>query len=265
MSYTACRRTRTSKPFLVALLLLSTSGLAATGGPQPPCGAAATPAYPTPTVSPVVKVWRGDDLRRSGWMPADCLGWPSPSHTNLILALAGSFPFTGTADELVARIGAISTLRSVRYWSVTDKAWHPLVIDASALSRPDPRSRRSDFLTAEMTVGSELYYWENDSRTGKVVHRMTVRERSPTRVVIATENMTPIRLLLVTLFEPGALQGVEFVERVSPGVWGVYLLARADEGSPLASGHDASFVNRAVAIYRHLARIPTDQEPAAAR
>ena len=237
MPYRACRRTRASKPFLVALLLLSTPALAATGDPQPPCRAAATPAYPTPTAPPVVKVWHGDDLRRSGWKAADCLRWASPSHTSVIFALAGSFHFAGTADELVARIGAISTLRSVRYWSVTDKAWRPLVIDASALSRLDPGSRRSDFLTAEMTAGSELYYWEHDSRTGKVIHRMTVRERSPARVVIATENMTPIRLFLVTLFEPGALQGVEFVERVSPGVWGAYLLARADEGSALASGH----------------------------
>ena len=262
---TAQRRTRTSKPFLVVLLLLSTPGLTATGGPQPPCGVAAAPAYPTPAAPPVIKLWRGDDLKRSGWKPADCLGWASPSHTSLIFALAGSFRFAATADELVARIGAISTLRSVRYWSVTDNAWRPLVIDASALSRPDPRSRRPDFLTAEMTAGSELYYWENDSRTGKVVHRMAVRESSPKRVVIATQNITPIRLFLVTLFEAGALQGVEFLERVSPGVWGVYLLARADEGSTLASGHDASFVNRAVAIYRHLARIPTDQEPPAVR
>jgi len=265
MSHRAHTGTRTSKALPFALLLLSTPALATTDGPQPPCGAAAAPAYPTPAAPPVVKLWRGDDLRRSGWKPADCLGWPSPMPTSLILALAGSFYFAGTSDELVARIGAISTLRTVRYWSVTDKAWRPLVIDASALSRPDPRSRRSDFLTAEMTAGSELYYWENDSRTGKVVHRMAVRERSPKRVVIATQNITPIRLFLVTLFEAGALQGVEFVERVSPGVWGVYLLARADEGSTLASGHDASFVNRAVAIYRHLARIPTDQEPPAVR
>jgi hypothetical protein len=179
--------------------------------------------------------------------------------------LAGSFHFTGTADELVARIGAISTLRGVRYWSVTDKIWRPLVIDASALSRPDPRSRRSDFLAAEMTAGRELYYWENDSRSGKIIHRMTVRERSPVRVVIATENVTPVRFSFVTLFEPGALQSVEFVDRVSPGAWGVYLLTRTDEGmSAFAGGHEASYVNRAVAIYRHLARIPTDQEPPAA-
>ena len=116
-----------------------------------------------------------------------------------------------------------------------------------------------------MTTGRELYYWENESRSGKIIHRMTVRERSPVRVAIATENVTPVRFSFVTLFEPGALQSIEFVDRVSPGVWGVYLLTRTDEGmSALAGGQEASYVNRAVAIYRHLARIPTDQEPPAA-
>jgi len=140
--------------------------------------------------------------------------------------------------------------------------WRPLVIDAWALSRPDPRSRRPDFLAAEMTAGRELYYWENDSRSGNIVHRMTVRERSPARTVIAIENLTPVRFFFVTLFAPGALQSVEFVELVSPGVWGVYLLTRTGEGvSALAGGHEASYVNRTVAIYRHLAGIPTDEEP----
>ena len=95
---------------------------------------------------------------------------------------------------------------------------------------------------------------------------MTVRERSPARVVIAIENLTPVRFLLVTLFAPGALQSVKFFELVSPGVWGVYLLTRTGEGvRALAGGHEASYVNRAVAIYRHIAGIPTDEEPPAAR
>jgi hypothetical protein len=34
--------------------------------------------------------------------------------------MAGSFRFDGTADEIVARVGTISTLWGVRYRSVTD-------------------------------------------------------------------------------------------------------------------------------------------------
>jgi hypothetical protein len=179
--------------------------------------------------------------------------------------MAGSFRFDGSADELVARIGAISTLRGVRYWSTTEKTWRPYVVDASALSRLDPRSRRTHFLATEMTPGSELYYWEKHPRSSNVVYRMTVLERSPARAVVATENLSPVRFLLLTLFEPGALQSVACVELISPGVWGAYLLVRTGEGaSALAVGHEASYVNRAVAIYRHLAGIPTDEEPPAA-
>ena len=239
--------------------------VAAIGGPQPPCGSAPVPAYSAPGVRPLVKVWHDDELTQAAWTPPKCLGWDPSSHSKVIIAVAGSFHFEGTVDELVARIGAISTLREVRYWSVTDKKWRPLVIDAGALSTPDLRSRRPDFQAAEMTPRNELYYWEHDSRSGKIVHRMTVHERSPTRVVIAIENVTPIRAFFVTLFEPRALQSAEIIERISPGVWGVYLLTRTGDGaSALAGSHEASYVNRTVAIYRHLAGIPTNAEPPAA-
>lgn len=233
-------------------------------GPQPPCGTVAAPAYSPPGMPPAIVTWHGDDLARSGWKPPDCSGWAPSSHSRFVLAIAGSFRFDGGTDELAARVGAISALRDVRYWSVTDKLWRPLLNDASALSRPDPRSRRADFGPAEMTAGSELYYWENDSRSGKVVHQMTVLVRNPARLVIAIENRTPVRFLLVTLFDPGALQSVEFFDLVSPGVWGFYLLTRTGEGvSALAGGHEASYINRAVAIFRHLAGLQTDEEPPA--
>jgi hypothetical protein len=94
---------------------------------------------------------------------------------------------------------------------------------------------------------------------------MTVLERSSARTVVATENLSAVRFLFLTLFAPGAIQSVTCVERISPGVWGAYILVRTGAGaSALASGHDASYVNRAVAIYRHLAGIPTDEEPPAA-
>ena len=214
---------------------------------------------------PAIEAWHGDDLAKSGWKPPDCSGWAQSSHSGFVLAIAGSFRFDGSADELAARVGAISTLRDVRYWSVTDKLWRPLLNDASALSRPDPRSRRADFGAAEMTAGSELYYRENDSRSGMVVHQMKVLVRNPARLVIAIENRTPVRFLLVTLFAPGALQSVEFFDLVSPGVWSLYLLFRTgDRVSALAGGHEASYVNRAVAIFRHLAGVPTDEELPAA-
>ena len=117
----------------------------------------------------------------------------------------------------------------------------------------------------EMTAGSEHYYWEKQARSGGIVYRMTVVERSPARAIVATENLSPVRFLLLTLFDPGALQSVVCVERISASVWGAFLLIRTGDGaSALAVGRDAPYINRAVAIYRHLAGIPTDGEPPAA-
>jgi hypothetical protein len=230
-----------------------------------PCGSALAPTYPLPGEAPVVKVWHERDLKQAAWEPPDCAGWSPSPRSKLVLALAGSFRFDGSADELVARIGAISTRRSIRFWSVTEKAWRPLVVEASALSQFDLRSRRLDFLPTEMAAGSEHYYWERQARSGGIVYRMTVLERSPARAVVATENLSPVRFLLLTLFDPGAVQSVVCVERISPEVWGAFLLIRTGEGaSALAVGRDAPYVNRAVAIYRHLAGIPTDGEPPAA-
>lgn len=196
--------------------------------------------------------------------PPNCAGWASSSRSKLVVAMAGSFRFDGTADEVVRRIGAISTLPGVRYWSVTDNAWRPLAVEASALSRPDQQSRRADFLAEEMTSGRELYYWELHRRSGNIVYRMTVLQRSPVRAVIATENVTPVRMFLMTLFEPAALQSVAFVELIAPGVWGVYFLTRAGKGaSTLAIGREESYVNVAPAMYGHLAGIQPSRTPPA--
>jgi hypothetical protein len=255
-------------PAFVTLFLIFVPFLAVAGvdGPSPPCGNATHSTYPPPGAPPTVQVWLGADLERSGWTPPACSGWSSFSRSKLVLALAGSFRFDGTIDALLARIGAISTLPNMRYWSITDKAWRPLAVDAAALSRPDPSSRRPDFSADEMGVGQEFFYYEDDSRSGGIVYQMRVRERNPARAVIATDNYTPVRFLGITLFAPGALQSVEFIDELAPALWGVYILTRAGEGTSwLADSHEGSYVNRAVAVFRHVAGIPTDKEPPAAR
>jgi hypothetical protein len=62
------------------------------------------------------------------------------------------------------------------------------------------------------------------------------------------------------------MQSIYFLDRESDGVWRYYSIARTGRNaSRLAAGHAASSINRAVAFYRALAGIPTDQEPPAAR
>jgi hypothetical protein len=180
--------------------------------------------------------------------------------------VGGSFRFDGGMGGLLARVGAVSLLRTVQYWSTTDKKWRPLANNASALTGPDVKSRREDFAISELKKGADLYYWQDDTRSGEAVYRLRVYENTPERAVISSENLTPIRRFFVTLFQPGALQSVIFIQHLSPDIFGVYILSRTGEGtSALAEGHAESYVNRAVALYRQLAGIKTDQEPPAAR
>ena len=202
----------------------------------------AVAAHPTAGQRPAVGVWSEADLRRLGWRPPPCLHW-TPERTRLVAALAGQFAHGGSMDELVARLARISALKAVRCWSVTRERWEPLVSDA----------------------GASFRYFEV-GRSGRTIYRMTVHERSADRIVAATENVTPICIVLLTAFEPGALQSVVFVERRGPGLWGYYQVIRATEGAnAVALGKDASYLNRLAALYRHAAGIPTDQEPPIAR
>ncbi len=149
---------------------------------------------------------------------------------------------------------------------MTDSRWGPLAYAGSALNSPDSKDRRGDFSAADFVKGANLYYWEDDTRSGEAVYRLKVLESSPERAVIASDNLTPLRRFFVTLVEPGALQSVLFVQRLSPGVYGALIVNRTGEGtSALASGHDESYINRANALFRQLAGIKTDKEPPAAR
>lgn len=181
-----------------------------------------------------------------------CAGFTAKGD-GVLVAVAGSFPFTGTADALLARFGAVSALKGLKYWSVTEGGWLTLITKATALEGPDLDRPRSDFSLAEMRSGADLYFAQNENRAGgDVVYRMRVRDFGPNRFVVAIENASPVSRYLVTLFNPGDLASVHFLERRGPGVWGYYGLAWAGDSlvSRLAVPQ-ASYVNRALALYRH--------------
>ena len=252
------------RALIVSALLLLAAGAEA-AGPQPPCAAAAMPAYPAPDSPPAIAIWQEKDLIESNWHPPSCTGWPTDSRSKLIVTLAGSFRFDGAMNQLLTRVGDVSALPAIQYWSTTDKSWGPLSNQAFALTAPDVKARRRDFAPSEFVKGAELYYWQDDVRTGPAVYRLKVYENTAERFVISSDNVTPVRRYFLTLFKPGALQSLLIVQRLSPGVFGAFILSRSGEGaSLLTAGHDKSFVNRTVALYRHLAGIRTDQEPPAA-
>jgi hypothetical protein len=248
---------------IAALSLLAAGAQAAPSGPRLPCDPA-TAAFPPEHAPPAIDIWHGDGLDKRNWRPPACTGWPAESRAKLIVTLAASFRYSGSMDGLLARVGAISTLRDIRYWSARDGKWGPLANDASALTSADAKSRRADFAPGELAKGADLHYWEDDTRTGATVYRMRVLESSAERAVISSDNVTPVRRYLMTIFKPGALQSLLIIQRQAPGLYGAYIVSRSGEGtSMLAAGHDDSYVSRASALYRALAGIKTDQEPPA--
>ncbi len=247
--------------FVFTLLALCQAQGYAQSGPQPPCGHDPVPSYPALDGSPAVKFWSESDLGRD-WRPPTCTGWATEGFATLVTTVA-RFRNTAGAQGLVRRIGAISELSGTRYWSTTHKQWQTLIVNAYALTGS---TRREDFTPDEMKQGSTLYFAQVDNLSGKAVYRMHIIEASADRIVFDVENVSTMRYLFATLFHPGEMQSIYFLDRESADVWRYYSIARTGRNaSRLVTGHESSSVNRAVAFYRSLAGIPTDQEPPAAR
>ena len=232
--------------------------------PRPPCGDATVPGYPGLDSSPNVKFWNESEFGRD-WSPPACTGWAASGYSTLITTTA-RFRYTAGADGLLRRIGAISERAGMRYWSTSHQQWQTLIVSAHAMIGSQPGRRRQDFSPDEMQAGKMLYLEQADNLSGTAIFRMHIAEASPDRIVFDLENVSTMRYFLVTLFHPGEMQSIYFLDRESADVWRYYSIARTGRNaSRLATGHESSSINRAVAFYRSLAGIPTDQEPPAAR
>jgi hypothetical protein len=244
--------------FLLFLCVLPEAGNAA--GPQPPCGSAVHPAYGSVDGPSTFGVWSQADLKRDEWQPPACLGWQGDSR--LVAALAARFRSPLSLDALAERLAAVSRHPQIRFWAVTRREWRPLVVQSWALDRPDANARRLDPLGFELTAGRDFYYAEDAEVGGRAIWRLRVVERSADRLVVATENLTPIRVALVTIFEPGALQVATVLQRDGPDTWSFYEITRAGAGSSsFVAGYGSSYLNRLEAMRRHLAGVPTDRDP----
>ena len=105
---------------------------------------------------------------------------------------------------MLARIGAISTLPKVRYWSVTDKRWNVLFERATSLSGPNSNTPRGDFSAAEIRGGSDLYFLSADNRMEKdTVTRLRAKDAGAERIVLEMTNVSPLRWLGFTLVPAG--------------------------------------------------------------
>ena len=217
--------------------------------------------FPPPEVSPIFNGWVQKKLITDA-RALDCASL-FPGDFTLYLTLAGSFRDQATADIVLRRFGAISTLQGVRYWSVKDGSWQTLIKEASAVTASTGKQTRPDFSIEELKSGNDLFYEQQDNRSGgKVIYRLRVLDAGPDKLMITMENVTSVRFLLIPIFAPHDLQFLYIMQKTSPGVWGYYNLAgvRGFWATTTQNG-EKSYINRAVAMFRHIAAIPTDQNP----
>lgn len=251
----------TAATSIVWVALALTSHFATADDAQPPCnGSAPFPQYGLVDEAPIVGTW--PQLTSASLAAlAGCVAWPT-STSRLIVAVAGRFRSSDDVDGLLARFGAVSDMLSVRYWSVTDHSWRPLVTSSTALIATVAGQPRSDFTALELRSGHDVYFAQRDSRAAsEAVYRMRVRESTAGRIVIDTDNVTSIRWWGLTLFGPGDIRSVYILDQQEPGIWSYYSLTKIGGNGWLTGGHDKSYINRIVALYRHLASIPSDLEP----
>lgn len=230
--------------------------------PRPPCAGEPVPAYPRLDEAPVVQVWTGSDLV---WKPPTCVGWDAGAYT-LLVAAAGRFSYSGDAAGLLGRFARISEFGAIRYWSVTTGQWRRLILDAYALSEPDRALRRDDFTVDELTPGRTFYFWQEErSPAGALIYRSRIVERTEGRVVVDIRNENAVHPFPYPVIPSGAYRFLYVLEQESSGIWRYYgLSGQRGSGSATIGLFRASYINRAVAIYRYIAGIPTDREPPAA-
>jgi hypothetical protein len=233
-------------------------------GPQPPCGTEPIPPYPRLADPAAVKSWSASELDRD-WKPSQCTGWTAIGFTSLV-SIAARFHHTSGAQGLLRDIGAISQLAGMRYWSSTHQRWQTLIKDAHALTDEQNGQRRTDFAPDEMKQGAMLYFEQVDNLTGRAIYRIHIAEASANRVVFDIENVTTMHYFLIPILHPGEMQSIYFLDRESENVWRYYSIVRTGKNANrLVAGNEKSSINRAVAFYRHIAGIPNDLEPPAAR
>jgi len=239
---------------LVPALLVALPAFAL-AGPMPPCGTDPTPPFGVLNGPPRAGIWTADELHKEGWRPAACLNWSGES--KLVTAVASRF---SAGHDVASRLGTVSAWPDIRYWSLSKQRWLPLVLAASAVDAAG--HRLGDVPLAGLAAGRDSLFVESDENTGEATYRMRVLERGNGRIVVATENVTPIKISVLTAFEPGALQTVTFVTRETGSDWSTYQITRVGSGgSSLVLGHKGSFLNRLEAVRRHLAGRATDQDP----
>jgi hypothetical protein len=230
---------------------------------RPPCEGPPHPAYAQTGGPPLIASWNEDDLNKAAWQFSPCLHW-TDGRTRMATALAAAV-HAPSLDHLLVRYGALSQYKGIRFWSTMHQSWEPFVTQAGFTDGPEARYIVPDLKPEDFVTGRQFYYYEIDPRTGRTIHHLTVQQRTADRVELATENLTPIKYSMFTVFEAHALRSATFIERRGVGEWGYYQTIGVGEGSDFIAVHSASpYINRLTSLYRYMAGMSTDSAPPAA-
>lgn len=249
---------------LALALAMIVSGMGASGRaeatPVLPCtqGAAVVPGYASVAQAPAVAVWRDQVLAFGPGCPAALTG-----QADLVVAVSRAFRHGGTVEDLARRVGAISALDGLQYWSTTDGAWRELISQSQALSGPRMEETRGDYSARDVMGGGTLFMTQRDTRSsGGNLYVLTGAVQGQDQLWVSTVNLTAIRFLAATVFPPETLVSTHVFTRLEGDVWGYYgLIVVKPRGRTRGV---SSFINRAAAFERFLTgRSPTAEPPLA--
>jgi hypothetical protein len=179
--------------------------------PRPPCkGVEPLPAYASPGALPAPGSGAAAKQTRRGPLQRAPAGL---RRAHALAALAVHFSHGGSSDALLSRFGAISTLKGLQYWSVTEGGWRTLITQATALL---PTAQLRACRDAERQ--GAVFRAKDNRAAGDVIYRMQVREMSPTRLVVAIEKCVPDEAIHADAVQCRRPQSLDFLERLGPNV-----------------------------------------------
>jgi hypothetical protein len=230
---------------------------------QPAClSGGVSPVFPPLNAAPIAQATR---VTSDHAPPAGASCFEKSDSAATWITVASTVQTSDGQNAFIERFGSVSKLLTVRYWSTSEQKWRPLVLSASAIASTNATTPRADYSLAELMTGEDRYYSVTDSRSGRAVtYRLRLWPSPPTGLVVEIANVDAIRQWGITLYAPGGLHTLYFLRKQSPDAWAYYSITRILPNSFLAEGHDKSFINRAVAVYRHIVGLPTDADPPSA-
>jgi hypothetical protein len=246
----------------LAFMALNNAASAASSVTTPCHGTTLSP-FPDPGSPPVIRMFTQSELR--GWRPAECTGF-SPLDVNSVVVTVGRFRLHGGVDVVAGRLARVSALSSIKYYPDDEDGWRRLFNASYALGDGaiDALLRRPDFQADDIQPGRTLRYWlEENSLLRPAAYRLTVRERSPDRLVYSIVNESDIRALFVRAIDAGEMRQLYVIERDPDyeDVWRFSGIVDARSQAGPFSLPARSYISRAAAYYRYMAGIPTDLEP----